>query len=428
MVTTAPAISVEQKRAALDEVLGSQTFAHSDQLRSFLKYVCEKEMAGRGDEIKEYLIGVEALGRGANYSPGEDATVRNRAYSLRNKLQDFYAHEKPEAKIRIELPKGSYCPIFFEYKPSSEAVEKITTVQIVEPISASDAEIHLPVIAPRRRLKWSLAILASLAVVIPLWLLVIRPAPRRSYFEEFWAPVLESQRPVLICTGQSLVFQLTGSARKKLFGREVIGRDGQTVNQAPDPKATIGSQEVVAIQDQYVGAGSAHALAQFARTFDKLGKPNLLRIGNEASFAELRSSPVISIGAFGNRWTMGFTDRLRFVFEEKTFHHCFIVDKANPGQAWGPNNMPMTGKVSEDYALISRVFRSETGEILIMAAGITQYGTRAAADFLTNPIYLEEIAKKAPAGWQKKNMQVVFSVKVIDNTPGPPTVLATHFW
>ncbi len=428
MVATASAISLEQKRAALNEVLGSQTFAHSDQLRSFLKYVCEKEMAGRKAEIKEYLIGVEALGRGASYSPGEDATVRNRAYSLRNKLQDFYAHEKPDAKIRIELPKGSYCPIFFEYVLSPVAAEKVAAVQFIEPISTPDAEIPLPVVPPRRRLRWGLAALFSLAAIVALALFATKTAPRRSSFDEFWAPVLESQRPILICTGQSLVFQLTGTARKRLFGREVIGRDGQTVNQALDPTATIGSQEVVAIQDQYVGAGSAHALAQFARMFDKLGKPNLLRIGNEASFTELRSSPVISIGAFGNRWTMGFTGRLRFVFEEKTFHHCFIVDKADPGRAWGPENMPVTGKVSEDYVLISRVFQSETGEILIMAAGITQYGTRAAADFLTNPIYLEEIAKEAPAGWQKKNMQVVFSVKVIDNTPGPPTVLAAHFW
>jgi hypothetical protein len=84
--------------------------------------------------------------------------------------------------------------------------------------------------------------------------------------------------------------------------------------------------------------------------------------------------------------------------------------------------------VAEDFVIISRVFQSETGEMLITAAGITQYGTRAAGEFLTNPIHLEAFARQAPAGWQKKNLQIVFSVKIIDNTPGPPTILATHFW
>jgi hypothetical protein len=77
-------------------VLHSHTFARADQLKSFLKYVCEMEMAGRGHELTEYLIGIEALGRPANYSPGDDSAVRNRAFALRKKLQEFYEHEQPD--------------------------------------------------------------------------------------------------------------------------------------------------------------------------------------------------------------------------------------------------------------------------------------------------------------------------------------------
>src|SRR5262245_15460824 len=98
-----PAVSGEQKRAALETVLHSHTFARADQLKSFLKYVCEMEMAGRGQELTEYLIGIEALGRPANYSPGDDSAVRNRAFALRKKLQEFYEHEQPDAAVRIEL-------------------------------------------------------------------------------------------------------------------------------------------------------------------------------------------------------------------------------------------------------------------------------------------------------------------------------------
>ena len=46
-------LTSEQKCAALEAVLHSQTFARADQLKSFLKYVCEMEMAGRGHELTE---------------------------------------------------------------------------------------------------------------------------------------------------------------------------------------------------------------------------------------------------------------------------------------------------------------------------------------------------------------------------------------
>ena len=104
----------DEKRAALDAVLHSQTFARTDQLKCFLKYVCEMEIAGRGSELTEYLIGIEALGRPAGYSPGDDSVVRTRAFALRKKLQEFYELERPDAALRIELQKGSYCPHFVE--------------------------------------------------------------------------------------------------------------------------------------------------------------------------------------------------------------------------------------------------------------------------------------------------------------------------
>src|SRR5215468_4010429 len=110
----AESVTAEQKQAALEAVLRSNTFSRADQLKIFLKYVCEMEIAGHGHELSEYMIGVEALGRPSQYSPGDDSAVRNRAFALRKKLQEFYEREKPDAPVRIELHKGSYCPRFVE--------------------------------------------------------------------------------------------------------------------------------------------------------------------------------------------------------------------------------------------------------------------------------------------------------------------------
>ena len=66
LTTTSPAtISPEQKRQALEQTLQGQTFSRADQLKRILRYVCEMEIAGRADEIKEYSIATEALGHPA---------------------------------------------------------------------------------------------------------------------------------------------------------------------------------------------------------------------------------------------------------------------------------------------------------------------------------------------------------------------------
>ena len=66
--------------------------------------------------------------------------------------------------------------------------------------------------------------------------------------------------------------------------------------------------------------------------------------------------------------------------------------------------------------------------LLIGVAVWRLFGTRAAGELLTDEAMFETIAAQAPPGWQKMNLQILFSVKVIDHVPGPPKILATHFW
>src|SRR4051812_20624117 len=104
-VKDTPPVTNEEKRFALEMVLNSDTFARSDKLKQFLRYVAEMELSGRGNEIAEHTIGVEALGRSPRYSTGDDSIVRSTAYVLRQKLQEFYDKEWAEAPVRLELPK-----------------------------------------------------------------------------------------------------------------------------------------------------------------------------------------------------------------------------------------------------------------------------------------------------------------------------------
>jgi hypothetical protein len=124
--------SFQEKREALEEVLQSVAFFRAEQLRSFLRYICEMELAGRGDELCESLIGVEAFGRPQGYSPTEDASVRRRAGDLREKLQEVYAGELIGSKVRIELPKGKFVPRFVRAMPEGGLDKELAAILPLE--------------------------------------------------------------------------------------------------------------------------------------------------------------------------------------------------------------------------------------------------------------------------------------------------------
>jgi hypothetical protein len=126
-MTTTPQFRDVEKRAALEQVLQSATFTRANQVRNFLRYVCEMEIAGRGAALHEYLIAVEAMGRPAAYSTDSDSSVRRRAYALRQKLESVYANELTDARIRIEVPKGSYVPRYVAAEPPAERADAVDT-------------------------------------------------------------------------------------------------------------------------------------------------------------------------------------------------------------------------------------------------------------------------------------------------------------
>jgi hypothetical protein len=157
-------------------VLDSETFARSDQLRSFLRYVGEMAIAGRSREITEYLIAVEALGRPSDFSPAEDSSVRGRAHELRRKLQKYYESENPNAEVRIVLPKGLYFPRFVpQEEPAASATPEhgVVSDSLAAPLPDLVPEPH-PELAPaplpqpkaRRFSRLEIVLASALALTI----------------------------------------------------------------------------------------------------------------------------------------------------------------------------------------------------------------------------------------------------------------------
>ena len=98
--------------AQLEKILESPALGSAISLRRFLRYVVEETLAGRGDALKEYSLGASAFGRGEKFCPRTDPIVRVQARNLRLRLEQYYAGLGAEDPLLIEVPKGTYVPVF----------------------------------------------------------------------------------------------------------------------------------------------------------------------------------------------------------------------------------------------------------------------------------------------------------------------------
>lgn len=102
----------EQEKTELQLVLGSGIFDRAPNLEHVLTYVCEKYFEGAAEQIKEYNIAVEALGRPAEFDQKRDSIVRVEAHRLRKRLREYYESGGANHSVRIDIPSGQYAPQF----------------------------------------------------------------------------------------------------------------------------------------------------------------------------------------------------------------------------------------------------------------------------------------------------------------------------
>ena len=87
-------------RRQLERILASDGFARAERMSRFLRFVVEQTLRGRGDQLKEYLIGVEVFDRRESFDPRIDPVVRGEARRLRLKLKEYYDSEGQNDPVR----------------------------------------------------------------------------------------------------------------------------------------------------------------------------------------------------------------------------------------------------------------------------------------------------------------------------------------
>lgn len=409
------AISEEEKRLALARVLESRTLGRSDQLRGFLRYVCEAEFEGRANQLNEYALGVSVLGRPEGYSPAEDSSVRSRAYELRNKLKSYYSDEAPGDPIQIEIEKGAYVPRF-RRRPADAGRAAAPAAEAASPAVSA--------ISARRRRLIPIALAAAVTILFGISVYLARGKPAGSglsargstrEMEALWTPFLDRNTPLLISfeVRMFLFAPATG-----LVVRDFQANKKDDVAQSKALTAfreRMGADQLVETYD-YADAGAVQAAFLLGHLLNReVGLKHASTLGWE----DIWNSNVIFVGKSTvnpairrvlRDGEMDFVDN-EYGAAVRNLHPA-------PGEAAEYPNAPTHGS-GKKYGVISVLPGPQPGHRMMILTGAGAELMWALAQSVTDPAPVKEIMSHVltPAGGLPDAFQVLIEAKFESNVP-----------
>lgn len=267
----------------VERIVHSDTLRNAEALRRLLKFLAEKSASGEADELKEYTVGVDGLGRPVSYDPRHDAAARIQVGRLRQKLSEYYRTEGKNDAMIVDLPKGQF-KLVCSVRPSEET---------------------------RRTFKehfWRKAalVLSILLIVSAAWGIyagvrfnsVVKQLTRTDWspsLQELWGPFIASDRPVIVMIADPLFVQLKGYGTY----RELVINSWEEVIASPTIAIIRKALKNPAIErsSRYTGVSEANASFLLGKMLSPHVSHISLARSSEFSWAQLANNNVVYVGA-----------------------------------------------------------------------------------------------------------------------------------
>ena len=418
---TRDGVSPDQIRGQLQLILASDPFKHSKRYQRFLQYVLERTLGGQAAELKERTVGVDVFGREPNYDTAEDPVVRITAGEVRKRIAQYYDNRGFGQTLRITLPSGSYVPEF--HLPEALGIGSTNGQDVSSPTQTVPPQ---PSAAPLpRRDLWrrfgSIYWLAAVAAAFTVGVYMPRFSAGSSALDRFWQSVCVAGGSVLVSVGEPTASFVTGF--------EIESREQATIPSTSRESNALPTLLDVLLQNT-VSWADAIATTRIASLARANGCSFQLKRSESTLLPDLKSSSSVLVGGFNNRWIMRLLSQQRFRYERDRDNRILrIKDSRDLSQPqWRVDLQQPPSEFHQDFGIVARFWDQTAERWIVVVSGMAAYGTLAASEFVTNPKYVEMIQESAPAGWENKNMEIVFSTHIIDGNTGPPHILATYFW
>ena len=419
-----PTIATDAERELLNRVAATPQFQKAKRLRELLLYIGERSLRDPHCILHEQEIGVDVFGRRADYDTSHDTLVRVQVSQLRKKLQEHFAGEGRNEPVIIEIPKGSYAPV---YRPRGERHPE----EEVESAGGHNgngfhSDKTSAATAGAYRLKYVLTtglVLVILSIGL-IWTLKTRvgssDASNRSTVNAFWKQLFDNGQPTNL-----VLSDITLIPFEKLIGRQV-------------PLSEYESREFERLADQYVSDPVTRGLAkevvnrvstsvsdvEVARDFGVLASQNHLPLtlmsARDMSSELMLSQNSIVLGSWrANPWVGLFEDHMNF----RTEYH------ETPPSVRLVNTAPIKGEEPayqaewRRYGYCRVTYTSNpkhTGSTLIIS-GSDVISTEAGGRFLTNESTLRDFRQKLglKASDRFPHFEILLRTQIVNNTvPG----------
>jgi len=408
------------RRAQVERIFQSKAFRSSDVLRHLLSYLVDASLAGTADDLKEYTVAVDALGKPSSYDPRQESAVRMQVGRLRQKLAEYYRTEGADDSIVVDLPKGGFRVVFEPRKAAFEQVPLPDTV--IEEV-------------PRpgwRRREIALAICLALAVA-GLAFFAIRSrqtatageavVPWTPEIRQLWEPILSSNRPLVVCIATPLSVLIPGFG----FVREFSVNDWEDVPKSKGIAALKEALHAPTVQPTfgYTGVGTASAALLLGQFLGARQKSLVVTRANLLSLPELMEENVVFLGPLtGDREIRALRVDQEILLEPDGIRNlhpragepAFVPEATGTA---GPGGRKGCEDSLDTYSLISRVpgLRGK-GQILSLS-GNQISSVMAGAQALTDPSVAKMLVSKMrkPDGSIPRYFQVVLRVRSMDGVP-----------
>lgn len=409
----------------IERILATGPFQKSGRLRELLPYMVERALHGHGSDLTEHNIGIAVFGKPADYSPVEDSSVRVHARQLRLKLHEYFDGEGRAEPIVVEIPKGSYTPVFRSV--AQAPVPEATASAPVESPSASQRPHHF-----RNALPWAIAVLLA-AVCVWLSVRLASAPPRPTPPPWPLSAVFDGVNPTNIIIADvnygmlRIISQQEGSLEEYL--RPDIQQRMTPVHMS-EREARIMSYIANSTLTSYADVVVATTLSDMAESGHGLIS---VRSARDLRLRDLESGNYVFVGSpSSNPWVLLYQRKLNFREGEGVVGDSmkyFVNEHPLPGEQKTYQGLEFTGSAGEDYATISLLpTASGRGSVLILQ-GLQQEGTEAAGLFLADKgsrAQLKKALKIQGDPTQPIYFEVLLRTRAVGGAPNATSIVAAR--
>jgi hypothetical protein len=366
----------------LEQVLESRAFGKTPTLKKLLTYLWEHQC----ENISEYAIATEALGRRADFEPRIDATVRVLVSRLRHRLKEYYDAEGACLPTRIAIPLGTHRVQILRVRP-----ETVSQPFDLLPLTVVDQPTTRQPILSLRHIAWIQLAIILILIFSNGWTLWLRnrqkhesePGQVRN-FPEFWRQFLGNGKGAHLIVPNPVFF----SWENGLFARDRRVNDFLKRDDSPVLEELERRFGPPTLSQQYVPSPDLFASLRLTRYLDPQGTQMRISTTAEVSASDLDHENVIILG---NPNTLAplqaILDQLSFRVDVPTRS---VIDRRTvPGMPREFTTVEQSESRISTPGIVASLPGGQGGNHVLIL--VTTYYTSALVSYLTSEAGLREL-------------------------------------